>query len=660
MERKNLYLINTESNGFKIRLSKPKSTFKLDKYKNSIISQDISNNDFLKSMSFNRSQKFKTPTKENENSNYFQSDLKSNECIMGDKCPYYKKYQNLKSDIKLIVTSNNQTNYFNESLYNSLLQKTNLYQLLIDENEQLKKSVYKLSAKKYLNNLSPGRNKKFLYSTDEEKKYGQLLTYNQNKSKYLKMTLRNFKKMINNRNKDNFETSDVDNILMKIKTGKNHLMPNNQKNISKIRNSTMINNCDPKIHYELLNDYTSQQNRKNIYDRNTFSFLSPNINYDAIIKKNISLNLLINLTKNDREFLSIVNNTTQENFLKYKDHITSLINDYQEIVKLGMRMKNYIKCSINFEESIIEGNSIKTLIETTCKILECDRASLFILDKNSDKLVFYSGEGLKKAQIKVPKDKGVIGSCFMKNKVIRINDVYLDDRFNRDIDKATNYKTKSILCHPLIDKNGECFGVYEAINKKNSKFSEDDEELLKFLSHQACIIFKNMNFIDDNKYLVWNLMNIVDYNICLNDINNKVEFTEKTEEFLMDIFCCISAKFFFVEKNKIIHYSNKNIENFENNIGIVGKVIKLKNILGYENISDSVEYNSFIDLDSCGGLLTFPILEKKTKEVKGVVQVPYIGKISKNGKPKDSEMKLIKKLKKCIKYWIERNTEKQT
>ena len=103
---------------------------------------------------------------------------------------------------------------------------------------------------------------------------------------------------------------------------------------------------------------------------------------------------------------------------------------------------------------MIDNNSIKVLIENTCSILSCDRASLFILDKISDSLIVYSGEGVIKAQIKVPKDKGIVGACFMDMKKIRIDDAYLDKRFNREIDKKTNYRTKSVLCYPLIDKEG--------------------------------------------------------------------------------------------------------------------------------------------------------------------------------------------------------------
>ena len=87
-------------------------------------------------------------------------------------------------------------------------------------------------------------------------------------------------------------------------------------------------------------------------------------------------------------------------------------------------MKNFIKNSISLIESIIDNNSIKVLIENTCDVLSCDRASLFILDKISDSLIVYSGEGIKKAQIKIPKDIGIVGAFFMEMKKIRIANIW--------------------------------------------------------------------------------------------------------------------------------------------------------------------------------------------------------------------------------------------
>ena len=74
--------------------------------------------------------------------------------------------------------------------------------------------------------------------------------------------------------------------------------------------------------------------------------------------------------------------------------------------------------------------------------------------------------------------------------------------------------------------------------------------------------------------------------------------------------------FFFVENEKIVKYfkdsENRKEFNNNNNIGIIGKVYKNKEILVYDNIKYNIIFNYIIDLESPSGLI---ILEnqKKTK-----------------------------------------------
>jgi hypothetical protein len=242
--------------------------------------------------------------------------------------------------------------------------------------------------------------------------------------------------------------------------------------------------------------------------------------------------------------------------------------------------------------------------------------------------------------------------------VIRIEDAYLDDRFNKDIDKQTNYRTKTILCYPLVDKEGECIGVIEAINKYNSVFTDDDQEMLKILSQEAAFIFKSISYHDNNKTLIVTLYALIDYSIKINYIENIYEFCKLTEDVILNAFNCLEAAIYFMKDERLIRYfKNNEYKFYDKNFGIVGKVIKNKEIIGYKSISNVKEHNSLIDIMSSDGLLTFPIFAKKSKEVCTVIQVPFVGEINKYGKPKEATMIIIKKLSKCMRNWIYKNKD---
>ncbi|XP_068745612.1 cGMP-specific 3',5'-cyclic phosphodiesterase-like [Montipora capricornis] len=84
-------------------------------------------------------------------------------------------------------------------------------------------------------------------------------------------------------------------------------------------------------------------------------------------------------------------------------------------------------------------------------------------------------------EICVPLGVGIAGHTAATGEAINIKDAYSDPRFNREIDKATGYKTHSILCMPIKSHDGEVIGVAQIINKVSGEhqFTEKDEEVFK-------------------------------------------------------------------------------------------------------------------------------------------------------------------------------------
>ena len=622
---------------------------------------------------------FNSLSKESKKNNDISHFSNGSSCPLGNKCPYFLKYTKVKNELIVLLSSITKIKNFNQSLLNSLSKRSNLYYSVISENEGLKKILNKLTNKKGAFDIPLNENNKNFEnslakhkSLSNIKKYRNLSLYESNNRNEKEMT-KNSKSIINHKlpNKT-FSSRKLNSDIFSNTNSNNNFLINNRQlsNIEISHNKNIIiqngalrtnilsenKNRDPKKHYEIIYNFSKHQNQRLVGGDNLkYSFLSPNMDYNTITSNNDTLKKLEQLTKSDENFLRIMSDSPNESLLKYSDMIISLINDYKDIIKIGIKMKNFIYSSNKLIDSIIDDEPSKILIENTCSILNCDRASLFLLDKVSDSLIVSTGEGIKKAQIRVPKDKGIVGACFLEKRKVRIDDAYLDKRFNKEVDKKTNYRTRSILCYPMINNEGECIGVIEAINKLIGLFNDDDEELLKILSYQACIIYRNLSSYDDNKFMVLKMNIIMNYSIEISKIKNKFDFTEKTEDALLNLFSCVNSAFYFVEDNKLKRYKEDKVQTFNINLGVIGKSIQEKEILAYQSIKNCAEFNNLIDIKSLDGLLTFPILERKTKNVKGVVQVPYIGKVYENGKPSEKEIKILKKFRKCIKYWIEIN-----
>jgi GAF domain-containing protein len=122
-----------------------------------------------------------------------------------------------------------------------------------------------------------------------------------------------------------------------------------------------------------------------------------------------------------------------------------------------------------------------TLTNRLPEVVQCDRCTIFVLDKGNDEMWAMQGEVNFKIPLASP---GIAPSCGRDNAIINIPDAYADARFNQNIDKQTNYCTKTILCMPIASDHGKnVVGVAQLINKKRGIFTKDDEKLLSvFLS----------------------------------------------------------------------------------------------------------------------------------------------------------------------------------
>ena len=117
--------------------------------------------------------------------------------------------------------------------------------------------------------------------------------------------------------------------------------------------------------------------------------------------------------------------------------------------------------------------ALSQIVDEICDILNCDRASVFILDEMNRELWTKVAKGTK--TIRIPMDKGIVGHAVTTRKLINIEDAYQTEMFNKEIDKKTNYKTKSILCIPMQDQFGNVIGACQAINKLTKPFFHPED-----------------------------------------------------------------------------------------------------------------------------------------------------------------------------------------
>jgi len=140
---------------------------------------------------------------------------------------------------------------------------------------------------------------------------------------------------------------------------------------------------------------------------------------------------------------------------------------------------------------------LKRVMEEATRMLNADRATLFLNDEKTNELFSRVAMGEGVGEIRLPNTAGIAGSVFTSGETMNIPYAYADLRFNPSFDKQTGYFTRSILCVPVTNKNGKVIGCTQVLNKKGGKFTEEDESRLKAFTQQVAIALENAKLFDD-------------------------------------------------------------------------------------------------------------------------------------------------------------------
>jgi len=142
------------------------------------------------------------------------------------------------------------------------------------------------------------------------------------------------------------------------------------------------------------------------------------------------------------------------------------------------------------------------------KLVNCEAGSLLLFDEDSEELYFdvALGEKAEKLKmIKLKKGQGIAGWVAKHKEAVIINDVQNDSRFYRGADEKSGFKTKTMICLPVMMKD-KVLGVMQAINKKNSLFNEYDLELLRALASQIAVAIENARLYEELKETFYSIV----------------------------------------------------------------------------------------------------------------------------------------------------------
>lgn len=141
---------------------------------------------------------------------------------------------------------------------------------------------------------------------------------------------------------------------------------------------------------------------------------------------------------------------------------------------------------------------IQRIMSAAADLMKAERATLFVYDAKTGQLWSRYAGGLEAGEIRIPSNAGIAGSVFTSGVPENIRDAYADSRFDRAVDHNTGYRTRNILCMPIMNKAGTRIGVTEVLNKRDGEdFNKRDEARLLAFTAQIAVLLENAQLFDE-------------------------------------------------------------------------------------------------------------------------------------------------------------------
>ncbi|RMF29262.1 MAG: GAF domain-containing protein [Chloroflexi bacterium] len=139
------------------------------------------------------------------------------------------------------------------------------------------------------------------------------------------------------------------------------------------------------------------------------------------------------------------------------------------------------------------------ILEKANEMLGCEASSVALIEADGESLVFRASVGAGSETVlgwTLRLGEGIAGWVAREGKPLLVPEARADPRFCPEVDKASGFTTRSILCVPLQAK-GRTLGVIEVMNKREGEFTPRDQQLLESLSTSAAIAVENARLYEN-------------------------------------------------------------------------------------------------------------------------------------------------------------------
>jgi signal transduction histidine kinase len=168
--------------------------------------------------------------------------------------------------------------------------------------------------------------------------------------------------------------------------------------------------------------------------------------------------------------------------------------ELEEELQLTTVFENIFQASVAISSNLSLKPLLHKVMKLTEELLNNEVSAVMLVDPHSKELYWEVSRGDKseffEGRQTLPLGKGIAGSVALTGEAVLLNDVHQDPRWDGTYDKETGFRTRSMICVPILFHD-KILGIIEVINKKEGEFTSRDLRVLEVLAGQTGAAIEN-------------------------------------------------------------------------------------------------------------------------------------------------------------------------
>ncbi len=159
-------------------------------------------------------------------------------------------------------------------------------------------------------------------------------------------------------------------------------------------------------------------------------------------------------------------------------------NLYRGIVRSHDRMRTLLDVATLMTQAQDLTAVMKEIGDELNELLGCERSTLFAYDKDAEEMWSVIANGGETEHLRVQASSLVAGYSAITGEVVNIRDPYGDQRFNPEFDRQRDFRTRNVLCVPVVNRRGWVVAAVQVDNKIDGVFNDEDVKVVRAIASQ--------------------------------------------------------------------------------------------------------------------------------------------------------------------------------